>query len=222
MKVTLISNTSEPLKSIAVANAIMKEKYPLDYVKNMSCSELKNYVDEIFKTELQGSLEFAHFTFLVEDVTRAFTHQLVRHRTMSFSQQSMRFFNASKSGFKMPTFDHDAYRSQVQGVVDIVFKAYSRLIENGCPVENARSILPTNTLTSISFSSTYRGILKMAEVRLCLQTQDEFREVMRKIKDEIEKIEPYLAYKLIPICKKIGKCPFKSIFDRECILEKTL
>lgn len=221
MKVTLISHTENPLRSICIAVASMKEKDPIKAVDNMTMSQRFDYCDEVFKSKLRGALEFVHFEFMIEGVTRAFTHQLVRHRTMSFSQQSMRFFDASESGFRTPDV-HESHKGLIHAQVNEVMKTYQVLVDSGCPIEDARSILPTNVQTLISFSSSFRGLVDMAEVRLCLQSQSEFREVMVAIKNEISsKVSPYLADKLRIACQWEGKCGFESVFDRDCPLKNT-
>lgn len=227
MKVTLVASTNEPLKAIAVGMAAMKEKDPLAHVEGLGRKELEQYVNEMFKTKLAGCLEKASMTFHIEGVTRAFTHQIVRHRVgFSFSQQSMRFFDASESGFLMPSVDKypkgDTFQQIISETRDYVFEQYRRLLKEGCPAEEARSILPTNVLTSITVTGTYRGWKDMAEKRLCLQTQGEFRNVMRAIKKEMKKADEFLADKLVIVCQNTGHCPFKSIFDRYCPVEKSL
>ena len=217
MKVTLISHTTNPLRAICIATSTMKEKNPIEYVNHMSDEEMKNYVREVMKTSLLGPLEFAEFSFLVEGVTRAFTHQLVRHRLGSYSQQSLRFFKVENTSFLFPMVSEKQLKIISKILLDI-FKTYELLIADGCPVEKARSILPTNTTTSISFSMNFRSLIEMAGVRLCLQTQDEFRDVMKAIKAEINLVDPFLASLLVPVCVRENVCKFKSIFDRPCQL----
>jgi len=217
VKVTLIGHTNDPLGTICTAIATMKAKHPLQYVLARVDIQKEDMVKEIMKTRLRGALEFASFEFLVEGVTRAFTHQLVRHRTFHFSQQSMRFFDASESGFRVPQVDSPLSK-EINEMSIRIFDTYGDLIDHGCPIEDARSILPTNVLTSISFGATYRGLIDLAEVRMCLQTQAEFREFMDLLKSEIQSVSPFLGSLLMPVCKRTGRCEFKSIFDRPCPL----
>jgi flavin-dependent thymidylate synthase len=202
-----------------MAIAIMKEKDPNEYCASHHPEKM---VQELMKTRLIGALEFATFEFLLEDITRAFTHQLVRHRTFHFSQQSMRFFNASESGFLYPKPCNPVVDALIQEQIKDVFGSYQNLIKLGCPVEDARSILPTNVLTKICFGATFRGLLEMCEVRLCQQTQSEFREVAVAIKESVTSVDKFLGSLLVPACVRSGKCEFKSIYDRPCEIEKTL
>jgi thymidylate synthase (FAD) len=220
MKLTLVGHTTEPLKNICYAIACMKQSDPVNYVNSLTLGEQRNMVTEIMKTRLRGALEAASFEFVLEDVTRAFTHQLVRHRTFHFSQQSMRFFNASSSGFRMPQTLTSAQKNDIETCVEYVRHTYQGLINSGLPTEDARSILPTNVLTLIGFGANFRGLLEMGEVRLCLQTQAEFREIMQAIRTEIVRVDPFLGELLLPACQRSGECEFKSIFDRPCPLRK--
>lgn len=221
MKVSLIASTNEPLDSICTAIAIMKEKEPVNYVFGLSITEKQNMVKEMLKSRLIGALEFATFEFILEDVTRAFTHQLVRHRTFHFAQQSMRFFNARTSEFRMPVVDIDK-QARIHNTVEMIRASYNILIEEGCPTEDARSILPTNICTKIMFGATFRGLLELAEVRMCRQTQGEFREAMICIKDLVSSRDEFLGSLLVEACQRSGKCEFKSVYDRPCPIEKTL
>ena len=221
MKVTLVSYTDNPLDSVCIAIAIMKEKEPFRYVLNLSIPEKENMVKEMLKSRLIGALEFATFEFLLEGVSRAFTHQLVRHRTFHFAQQSMRFYNASESEFRMPSVN-EAHKERIEAVVDIIKDNYKSLIAMGCPTEDARSILPTNICTKIMFGATLRSLIDLAEVRLCHQTQGEFQEVVKEIKKEISGVDTFLGSLLIPACTRSGRCEFKSVYDRVCPIESTL
>lgn len=215
MKVSLISYTDDPLKAICMAAAIMKEKDPLVYVNNQTQHEREDTIMEILKTRLRGALEFASFEFLIEGVSRAFTHQLVRHRSFHFSQQSLRFYNATESEILNPC-KGQRFSDDFDSIYSIIRESYSTLLEQGCPIEKARAILPTNVCTNIAFGATYRGLVELAEVRMCLQTQDEFREIMKEIVYHVYKVEPILGENLISTCDRTGHCEFQSIFDRPC------
>lgn len=213
MIVSLISYTQDPLTAICLAQNVMLEKDPLGFTANMSLKDRELMLEDIFKSKLQGSLEMACFVFLLEDVTRAFTHQLVRHRTGSFSQQSLRFFTADESGFRMPKLKDSLHENRIKGVVAGIMHQYKTLLEDGCPTEDARSILPTNIHTKIMCRFTYRALVDIASVRFCSKTQGEFQEIMQAIKDAINKVEPALAKHLVRACARTDECQFNSSMD---------
>jgi len=218
MKLKLLAHTLRPVEAICTAIAIMKEKEPWEFVRNLNQKEKETMIQEILKSRLRGALEFASFEFLLEDVTRAFTHQLVRHRAFHFSQQSMRFFDASMSGFRMPKSMTES-GADVYGHVERVFDFYKELIGRGIPTEDARSILPTNVETKIMFGATMRGLIELAEVRMCWQAQGEFRQAMDGIREGVTQANPFLGSLLVSACARSGHCEFKSVYDRSCPIE---
>lgn len=219
-KVTLLSKTEDPIGTICKHIAIMKEKDPLGYVEGLSEEEKRNMVNEILKTRLRGALESVSFEFLIEGCSRTFTHQLVRHRTFHFSQQSMRFFDASSSEFYNPIEATDTestiHKTMIDAAANDAINSYKELLEAGVPIQDARSILPQDITTKIIFGCNLRGLLDMAEVRMCTQTQGQFRKLMDQVKYILGKEEPFLASKLKAACEVSGRCEFQSIYDRTC------
>jgi thymidylate synthase (FAD) len=215
MNVRLISYYDNMLDSICLAQANMIERDPYNFVKSMTIDQKIKMIEEIFKSPLRGSLEFASFHFYIEEVSRALTHQLVRHRTFSFSQQSLRFFNAKNSGFTMPPVN-GKYQLMIESTLLDIKRAYESLLAEGCAIQDARSILPTNIQTLISVNCNYRGLVDFCAVRFCQKSQGEIRELADAMKNELVKVEPFLASKLIPICDHEGRCVYNSIYDGYC------
>ena len=175
MNVRLISYYDNMVNSICLAQSNMIEAHPFMYVLRMKREEKEKMINEIFKSPLRGALEFASFHFYIEGVSRALTHQLVRHRTFSFSQQSLRFFNARNSEFTMPKV-LPKHQMILESTLSEIKRSYESLIQEGCAIQDARSILPTNIQTLISVNCNYRGLLDFCGVRLCLKSQQEIRE----------------------------------------------
>jgi thymidylate synthase (FAD) len=216
MEIKCISYTREPLYTMAKAILKCGFNNEDESLIGMGRKGQEDLITDCLKSRLRGSLEFSDFIFELKGVSRTFTHQLVRHRTFSFSQQSMRFFNAKGSQFLNPLPKDHLYYDNVQGLADDLIADYAWLIEKGVPIQDARSILPQSIETSIMFRATYRGLLEMAEVRMCNQTQGEFKEVMKGVKEEVEKIDTFLGKQLVSVCERSGRCEFGSMFDRPC------
>lgn len=224
MKVSMVSATQNPIDTICMSVAIMMYADPVAHVAGMTTEEKYQMIDQVFATKLRGSLEFATFEFHLTGVSRTFTHQLVRHRLFHFSQQSMRFFDASKSEFYNPIVvrddTHEGEQSTKYNLLQMVaersIQSYRELIQLGVPIQDARSILPQNITTQIMFGCNFRALVELAEVRMCTQTQGEFRDMMKQIKSLMEEYSPYLASKLKPYCGHHGTCGFQSIYDRKC------
>ena len=117
---------------------------------------------------IPSSWEFVHYTFLIENVTRAFTHQLVRTRTASFAQQTMRVLNVEGWTYSTgPTVIDDQSNNAIyQNAMKDVSGAYDDLIKHGAAIEDARGILPTNIHTNIVMSANLRTITEM--IKTCI------------------------------------------------------
>jgi len=181
------------------------------------------------KTRLTGVLEFFWMAFQVETVPRAFTHQLVRHRQCAFSQESLRFTVKAGGDFQYDigpsVMDKDDAVDEFADIMQMVQEGYARLLDMGVKTEDARGVLPINTMTKIGFQIHFRELIKVFEVRDCYQSQAHWKRVMKKIKDQIREYVPggdYLVKWLIPACERSGRCEFTSLWDRACPKEAAL
>lgn len=218
-KVTLISWTDKPMETIhaMVQNMFGERITDLDEV---DLYEAIDTIQEIKKTSIQGPLEFVDLTFQVENVPRAFTHQMVRTRVGAvYSQESLRFANKA-DGFDYqvgPSIDTEDSLAMYRGAMEDIQEAYNTLIELGVDTQDARGVLPINILTNIGVKYNLKTLMGVAEVRLCYQSQPHWISVIQQMKEEIaKKIHPELASLLATYCEKHGKCGFESMYDRGC------
>jgi flavin-dependent thymidylate synthase len=144
---------------------------------------------------LPSSHEFVHFTFIIEGVTRAFTHQLVRTRNASYAQQAMRILNVKGWEYDTgPTIEAcdlclDRYRSAMADIAT----AYDFLIEHGAAVEDARGVLPTNILTNIVMGINMRNFVGLVKKRSGPRIQSEYRAVLEQMRELTMGIYPWLV-----------------------------
>ena len=149
---------------------------------------------EYMANTIPSSWEVCHYTFMIEGVTRAFTHQLVRTRTASFAQQTMRVLDVGGWRYATgPSIKDDpgltnAYDNEMGGIAD----TYDNLIENGAAIEDARGILPTNILTNIVMGANLRTMVEMIRKRSSPRTQGEYREVLDGLKAEMVRVHPWV------------------------------
>jgi flavin-dependent thymidylate synthase len=132
---------------------------------------------------LRSSWEFVDFTFEVKDVTRAFTHQLVRTRTASYAQQAMRVVDMQ--GFKTlvpETVKERRLDDQWDLHMAHTDDLYTTMIQLGVPSEDARGILPTNILTNILVKFNLRTFADLVGKRENLRAQGEYADVVREMK----------------------------------------
>lgn len=213
MEVRLIDYTRNPLQVMASVKGLIQGKHVIP--EKISYEEAKEEFEDSLRSGIYGVFEFVSFSFDLMGVSRAFTHQLVRTRSAAFMQESMRFSAKIGEQFKYLPINWKDNSSYDECMVNI-HNAYDKLIEEGCPIEEARGVLPTNILTSICFVIDYRNLIHMMEQRMCFQTQGEHREVALEIKKEVSKIEPLMGEYLQASCFHNGWCSWESKLDRKC------
>lgn len=162
---------------------------------------------------IKTSFEFVDYVFEIREVTRAFTHQLVRTRTASFQQQAMRVVDAREAGYLI-TCDDDMYKE----AADHCFEIYGKLVDKGYPVQDCRGILPTAAYTSIFVKANLRTLSQMAELRLCKRAEGEYQQVFKVMVDLITKIHPWTQPLLEVYCVKTGICAF-PLYEK-CPIQK--
>jgi flavin-dependent thymidylate synthase len=148
---------------------------------------------EYMANTIPSSWEFCDYVFMIEGVSRAFTHQFVRSRQGSYAQQTMRVLN-------MGEYDYvhtDRVKADVQArsIVDIVNEnirlGYNKLIELGLPAEDARGLLPTNISTNIVAKFNLRAFVDLAKSRTGGRTQSEYQKVMNAMVDAVLAVHPW-------------------------------
>lgn len=231
-QVTLISMTGNPLRVMAAAS----ELYAGHVVRSpgaVSRTKAEDWLRDMTKTELQAPLEFIDMHFLIEGVTRAFTHQLVRQRTAVFVQESQRFAvkdNAELEVAMPPSIarlaDDDPRRVTWVLAVQRVADSYSQLINTGVPAEDARGLLPTNITTRVHYKTNLRNLCQHAGMRLCSQAQYEWKQVWEGMVQAILGYKPCPANErwqlhaivslFKPVCYMTGRCEFRAETDRWC------
>jgi len=200
--VTLLSATPDPLGSLA-AGFRMYRGDPVYDLQDITDEQRLWAWDESIKTHLKAPWEFIDLMFMIEGVTRSFTHQLVRQRTAVYAQESLRF--AVKRGFAHeaalpphivpgPAGDEPAFKIWCDIMQDVE-DAYEKLIALGIPAEDARSILPHCVTTRVIYKTNLRGLLEHAGNRLCTQAQFEWRSVFLGIIKSIRNKKGYMYKK---------------------------
>lgn len=181
MKVTLIAHTTNPVDTL-IFTKNTRLNMGVDLLENVigMSEEAKKEQLEYMVNTIKSSWEFVDFTFCIEGVTRAFTHQFVRNRTGSYAQQTMRILNVE--GFDYITGpsikDNKELQEKYDSYMAAINEMYADLISNGAAIEDARGILPTNISTNITAKFNLRSLSQMMASRASSRTQGEYREVM--------------------------------------------
>ena len=186
MQVTLIQATPNPIETIAQIASICYDSNPKDPLK---------LVKHLYRNGHHSCFEHIYFTFKIEGISRACSHQLVRHRMCSFTQRSQRY--CSEDGFeyvKPDIFEEITFGAKM-ACVDGWYNYYQ---EKGVPNEDARYILPNACATELYLSCNLRELIHIANERLCRRAQWEIRELVQKM---VALVDPELQFMLVPKCK---------------------
>lgn len=203
MKVTLIDFTGKGSadEHWAAANLLLFTKATRLTLNPGLLREIEGWSTERKKTDLTymantipSSWEFVSYTFLVEGVSRAYTHQQVRTRAASYAQQSMRVVDQGTFDYvyternrKSPTA-----LSLIDGCLEKIQETYRMLIDLGQPAEDARGILPTNIATNIICKFDMRTFVGLYQSRSGGRTQDEYQQVVTAMAHEVLKAHPWM------------------------------
>lgn len=180
MKVTLLNITKNPSEMILVSKNTRLNMHAgmMQDVLDMSDEQKQEGLEYASKT-IRSSWEFVDFTFLIEGVSRAFTHQFVRNRQGSYAQQTMRILDVDGFDYITGPTITGANKDKYDDMMYNINKLYNEMIENGVKIEDARGILPTNICTNIMVKYNLRTLVDLVESRSSPRTQGEFREVLQ-------------------------------------------
>lgn len=232
MKVKLISKTPNMLDVVYTgARTCYHAGSPLDMfedIKNISNDKKLKLIKSCIESGHHSVLEHAYFTFAIEGISRACSHQLVRTRHASYSQQSQRYVEIKENQDELyeafnDNYNHTNYKdSKIFKILDKYFvdadkfsningyyyalDNYLEAIKNGEKIEDARRFLPNATKTNIVMSLNLRSCLNLFSIRLCNSSQLEIRKLASLMRDEILNIEPWLEPYLQPKCILANKC----------------
>ena len=152
-------------------------------------------------------VEHASFTFSVEGVSRALTHQLVRHRIASFSQQSQRYVSLKEPTYVIPNSIKKNPESlkAYEDLMEKIWGLYGKLSET-VPAEDARYVLPNGCTTNITITMNARELLHFFSLRTCNRAQWEIQEMADMMLGICKEISPIIFKKAGPPCVR-GPCP---------------
>ena len=190
MKVTLVQATPNPIEAIAQIASICYDSDP----KNAM-----GLVKHLYNNGHHSCLEHIYFTFKIEGISRACSHQLVRHRHCSFTQRSQRY--CSEDGFETvepKSISQIDKKNGYDNLMSIIEDHYRDLQMLDVPNEDARYILPNACATELYLSCNLRELIHIANERLCARAQWEIRDLVKQM---VALIDPSLHFMLVPKCK---------------------
>jgi flavin-dependent thymidylate synthase len=215
MNVKLINFTPNALDLLlGTKTTRLRGKRPDEMTKAEKYEHFQYMLDTI-----RSPFDFVDYIFDITEVSKNFTHQLVRTRTGAYQQESSRAVEVT--GVVTP----DAFEFRDDFMVtpdreeddpaiiwsDAVADAqayYQQLIAAGAELQDARAILPSNMETAIKAKFNLRTLSDMAKVRLCTRTQGEYQQVFRRMREEVLAVHPWAEPLLQVSCVATGQCAF--------------
>ncbi|MBI4318292.1 MAG: FAD-dependent thymidylate synthase [Chloroflexi bacterium] len=213
MRVSLVRYTPDPELTVAsAARLCYSEISAIEIAEKLSESQVDRLLQQVIASGHHSVLEHASFTFAIDGISRAASHQLVRHRLASYSQQSQRWVRYRSPEFVCPpTIIADAEaRKLFDQALQTAFERYLKLLEAGVPAEDARYVLPNATTTRLVMTMNARELMHTCSIRLCLRAQWEIREMFQRIKEEVNAVAPRIGAALQIKCIKLGYCDEKE------------
>ena len=224
MNVILLQCTPEPERLVALAARLCYSPASIgDLQEEISRRDVRNLVRRVLSMGHASVLEHVTFTYGVEGISRATSHQLVRHRIASYSQQSQRYVAATfgyvrpkslgggkaagrrgKESARAPQADplYDKFEKHMEKCSEL----YEEMLAAGIPAEDARFVLPNATETKIMVSMNARELHHFFALRLCRRAQWEIREMAGRMLAIAVERAPLLFEKAGPGCLR-GRCP---------------
>jgi thymidylate synthase (FAD) len=194
-KVQLVALTDDPEKVLASTSAIYHGHAG---VVDRLTAEAEH---ELEVSMLQTPYEMIHHLWLIKDVTRAFTHQLVRYRVgVSYAQESMRFVDCRNAAVLLPdgvAVNPEALDMYIRATHE-AFAKYGAMLDAGVDPQDARGVLPTNILTHIYFDCNHKTLMHIYKQRMSgLAQPGEWEYVLGAMKKILAARNPLLARTLV-------------------------
>lgn len=210
MNVELLQYPENPERAVTTAARLCYAPVGAkELMETMPPERIQSVLSTIMKSGHFSTLEHVSYTFAVDGVSRALTHQLVRHRLASFNQQSQRYvkFTTGVETVKPHTVEDDEEASKVfDEAIEAVIEGYQKLLEMGIPAEDARYLLPNAAETKIVITMNIRELLHFFSLRCCNRAQWEIRELAHKMLELVKPTAPYIFMDAGAPCVR-GNCP---------------
>ena len=210
MQVELLYHTPDPERAIATAARLCYAPVGAsELMETMPEERIKSVLSTIMRSGHFSTLEHASYTFAIDGVSRALTHQLVRHRLASFNQQSQRYVKF-KDGVPVVKPASVAASPETEAVFDQAIaacvEAYKKLLDAGVPAEDARYLLPNAAESKIVVTMNVRELLHFFSLRCCNRAQWEIRELAHRMLELARPTAPFIFADAGAGCVR-GACP---------------
>ncbi len=210
LKVILLEHTPEPERLVAAAARLCySDKSADELLENFTPDKVEGFVRKLVSLGHESPMEHVSFTFAIDGISRACSHQLVRHRIgVSFSQKSQRYVKEKQFDYVTPpkiAAKPELSAEFEQAMADMQ-AVYEKLLAAGVPAEDARFVLPNAASTSLVVTMNVRSLWHFFELRCCTRAQWEIRALANAMLAEVRKVAPLLFAKAGATCDSMGVC----------------
>ncbi len=209
MHVELLIHTPDPEQVVAAAARLCYSNSSIDELMAKSKTDRQEFLEKILSLGHHSVMEHVCFSFGVEGISRACSHQLVRHRLASYSQQSQRYVSHKKR-FSAVTPASIAEKPELnqryQQLLDEIHQFYGEMLDAEIPAEDARFLLPNAATTKLVVTMNGRELRHFFALRCCRRAQWEIQELAKQMLALVKPVAPTLFAKAGPGCIA-GSCP---------------
>jgi len=195
VKVTLIAHTPGPDRLAAVAARVCySHQGAEEIIESIENNTIERRVKVCVEKGHHSVLEHAVFTFSIEGISRVTSHQLVRHRIASYSQQSQRYvkMKGEEPEYVTPPSVAERFSFNFERTMEYCYKTYQAMLKDGIPSEDARYILPSAMCTNILVTMNARELLHFFKLRCDKAAQWEIREMACKMRKLVREVAPVI------------------------------
>ena len=187
MKVELIAITPDPERIIEIAARTCYQSGD-----KMVPEKMGELLPKLIAMGHESPFEHAYATFKLSDVSRAMTHQLVRHRLLAISQKSQRYVSEGNFEWVTPSAVPESARAEFDGDMEVIRAMYKKWKNKGLKNEDARFVLPTACTTDLVISANFREWRHVFHVRCHRRAQWEIREVCVEMLKALNQEAPHV------------------------------
>jgi thymidylate synthase (FAD) len=217
LNVVLLRHTPEPEEVVAMAAKLCYSPSGVEELKGkIEAKDQAAFVEKLAAIGHLSPIEHVSFSFGIEGISRACSHQLVRHRVASYSQQSQRYVKAEQFDYVIPPSikqdpalvrEFEKFMAEAQENYTKVLKRLEELGYKGeAGQQDARYLLPNAAETKIVVTMNARELLHFFRVRCCNRAQWEIREMADRMLAHVKKVAPTIFGKSGPGCL-YAACP---------------
>lgn len=207
--VKLVRHTPEPERTVAMSARLCYSPIGAAQLEEkISDEQAAKLVRKLVSMGHLSTLEHVTFTFAIEGVSRVLTHQLVRHRIASYSQQSQRYVKEHDFETIVPASiaSKPEAKAKFDKLMTEIQAMYDEFIALDIPAEDARYILPNATETKIVCTFNARSLLNFFSLRCCTRAQWEIRALANEMLRQCQAVAPVIFENAGPTCVSEGVC----------------